>query len=369
MSEFSESYHIYTSDFQNVHKSLSTIGMNGYLFKPGTSDKWLSFVPFESFACQPLIVAKALQAPILAYFYAADHGWTVQLTHNGQMHRYECSWEHSVEIRADENFIEKIHNWLSIDLDPTLQELLNNRDIKTVLKEKPAYKFCQALGLQHFDWLSPQYVVADLNEYKKRKDTKLVGSIPKSAIIDQPQLSRIKLERSDLSALEAVEILTPHIQQWADDAVPDFISMSRKLDCAPLDLMINLDGRLTRHGAWRIRYISFSKGVLLWVALYSTGEIKIDAMEYRKEVRVTHWDLRNNHYDSSAVLQHTLQHFVPEFQQGFTIHNLVLSLREWRNQLAWQVDLASKIQSSSLLTRRTWVLTADKLTLLYENSR
>lgn len=365
MSEFSENYHIFSKDFKRIAKELKFIGLNGFLFKP--TGNWCSFVPFKAFSVPILHVSKLLNAPVLAYYFAEDHAWAAQLTNGENIETYECSWDNETHIDFNNNFIEFIHNLLNIELDKTLIKLLANTNIKDILTEKPSCKFCSALGIEYFDWLAPDYIVKDLDIYKKRKDCQLIGKVPDHIFIDQPSSTKIKLLKKDITAKEAVRILTPYIRKWSNDAEPDFIKLHSRINSTQQAQNLAHSGRLVENKAWKIRYISSMKQVLLWISLFYNGDVEIDAMKYDGHTRVDRHHLPDDFIDSTDLINHVIKYYVTDNLSKKTINSLFL--RDWLNELAWEVKLAYTHDSLSTISINTLIFRSNDLELLYQRDR
>jgi len=365
MSEFSESYHIYAQDFLKTHKTLKLLGLNGILFKPKRDNKWCTFIPFEPADFVPSVAYKYISSPIMTYFYAEDHGWSIQLVTDQPPLRYDCSWEEKVKIETEDDFINKLEKLLDVNIDEELKSLLFSTDIDTILHKNPAYMFCAAIGLDKFNWLSPAYILEDLDNYKKRKDCKLVGEVPEKVRIDQPNNTKIKLPEYNLSAKEAEPLVTPYIKQWAMDAEPDFMSNGRIRSADFRELTIDLNGRITKFGTWNIRYISFSKGVLLWVALSAKGDIEITyASKINLNYPFEHWHKDRSYHDSTEVFQCLMEEHVTKKPDELFFANICAELSMWSTTLAWNVMLDYRLITETRSRKSTWILGAHDLNLL-----
>lgn len=92
MSEFSESYHLRSTDIADGISLLRRAGLKGYVFPP--QQGWVSIVAEEnSFAPDQRIVSEN-QGSLLHYVSAEDHGWSFALfEHQRLVCGYDCGWD------------------------------------------------------------------------------------------------------------------------------------------------------------------------------------------------------------------------------------------------------------------------------------
>ena len=97
MSEFSESYHLKTSETEHGIELLSRAGLRGFVF-PATNG-WVTVLPEgEPFAPnEPLI--KASTGTLFYFGNAEDHGWWFAVYVDANpIASYTCSWEDSIQV-------------------------------------------------------------------------------------------------------------------------------------------------------------------------------------------------------------------------------------------------------------------------------
>lgn len=160
MSEFSESYHLRSTDANEAVALLKRSGRKGYVFPPANG--WVSFVAENhNFEPDPAIVG-ANQGLLLHYVSAEDHGWSFALFEStAEKCRFSCQWENDVEIDPSRYVPANLGlSGLKID-DGELERIVSLDTIDDVIAEEPAKKFAELMGLPHYEWLSFDYVARD----------------------------------------------------------------------------------------------------------------------------------------------------------------------------------------------------------------
>lgn len=160
MSEFSESYHLRTSDTNAAVELLKRAGRKGYVFP--AENGWVTLVAEQNtFEPDPAVVG-ANRGLLLHYVSAEDHGWSFSLFDSTEEKcRFSCQWENEVEIDpsryAPENLVR-----LGFEIDPEeLQRIVSLDTIEQVFEQAPAAGFAQLVRLPHYEWLSFDYVARD----------------------------------------------------------------------------------------------------------------------------------------------------------------------------------------------------------------
>ena len=163
MSEFSESYHLRTSDTNAAIELLKRAGRKGYVFP--AADGWVTFVAEENtFEPDPAVIA-ANQGLLLHYVSAEDHGWSFSLFENtGEKCRFNCQWENEVEIDPSRYSPEAL-GLLGLKFDAEeLTRIVSLDTIEGVFADAPAPRFAELMRLPRHDWLSFDYVDRDLRD-------------------------------------------------------------------------------------------------------------------------------------------------------------------------------------------------------------
>jgi hypothetical protein len=166
MSEFSESYHLLSSNPNDATVLLEELGLAGYVYPE--CNGWTTFlVEGGSFVPDVRIVGAARHL-LLHFVSAEDHGWSFSLFDSGQIiSAYQCRWNDAIEF-DDSNYSrtvieERIQVHKSEGLDD-FEQHFRSTYIDEVLDAEPSKIFAQAIGLEHYDWLSFDYVSRDLLE-------------------------------------------------------------------------------------------------------------------------------------------------------------------------------------------------------------
>src|SRR5262245_5368123 len=111
MSEFSQSYHLRTSDEADGVALLERAGRSGWVMTPG--DEWVTVIAFPDTFGEPLpAMVEANEGLLVFYLNAEDHGWLFTVFQGAQpVSSYGCSWEEALDVQDDQ-------------LDPGLVETL-----------------------------------------------------------------------------------------------------------------------------------------------------------------------------------------------------------------------------------------------------
>ena len=166
MSEFSESYHLRTERAEDAIELLRRAQLKGYVFQPTSG--WVTFVAEGGeFEPDPRIVAAA-NHPLLHYVSAEDHCRSFNLFNGANaVSGYHCGWDDDITFDdsmysrdALEQFVPSVQPAL---LDE-LEQHLHPKEFDEVLDSEPSKLFAQALELEHYEWLSFDYIARDLQD-------------------------------------------------------------------------------------------------------------------------------------------------------------------------------------------------------------
>jgi hypothetical protein len=163
MSEFSESYHLRSERAEDAVELLRRARRKGYVYQPVNG--WVTFLAEEGvFEPDERIVAAASH-PVLHYVSAEDHGWSFTLFDRGEVvSGYRCDWDD--EIRVDDSKYSRaalqqvVPSAESTRLDE-FERWLHPTDLDELFGAEPSKLLAQALGLEHYDWLSYDYIARD----------------------------------------------------------------------------------------------------------------------------------------------------------------------------------------------------------------
>lgn len=164
MSEFSESYHLYTNNPKEAITLINESGKKGYVFKE--SNGWVTFVIKGSeFNPDPAIVINNMGI-LLHYVYAEDHGWAAKIFKGNELvFDYSCEWDEDFLVQKNIFNIEIIkelfkNQSINIDEFERCFEIDSEEELFD-LENPPAYQFAENIGLVHFAWISADYVSQD----------------------------------------------------------------------------------------------------------------------------------------------------------------------------------------------------------------
>ena len=166
MSEFSESYHLRSDRAEAAVQLLRRAGRKGYVYQP--AGDWVSFVAEEgAFEPDQRIVAAASH-PLLHFVSAEDHGWSFALFDQGKVvSAYGCEWENDVTFDDSRYSREALQRFVP-SADPSSLDEFERRmhptDIDELLQGNLSRMLAEALGLEHYEWLSYSYIASDSPE-------------------------------------------------------------------------------------------------------------------------------------------------------------------------------------------------------------
>lgn len=181
MSEFSESYHLWTDTIDDGKDLLNRSRLNGFIFPE--HNNWVTILPEGDIFILKKKLIEANQGILLHYIYAADHGWSFGIYKKSDLECfYECEWDRypNITIKDKKLKLEVFRNIIDVKRFASLEKHIklvfypeSNDDL--IVDEdcnSTAYKFSNLIGLKHYQWLSHAYVYSDSlenpNELKDR---------------------------------------------------------------------------------------------------------------------------------------------------------------------------------------------------------
>lgn len=157
MSEFSQSYHLHTSDKEEAVSLLKRSGKHGYVFEP--TNGWVTFVIADGDFSVDEVVMEQNTGTLVHYVYAEDHGWELLVyIKNKLVFDYNCAWEDELIIKAGRLDLNVIQNLIAEqgNAADNLESIFGIEDIEELfsLETPPAYMIADRLGIMHYEWLS-----------------------------------------------------------------------------------------------------------------------------------------------------------------------------------------------------------------------
>jgi hypothetical protein len=335
LSEFSDSFHVRAPNRRAVSQRMVSGKVRGVVFPP--KNGWCTVVPFEGDDRKVEELARFFALPVLRYIYAEDHGWGFAMAHNGAINvKYEASWDEDVMIDDKNLDINILRPYVLSNVDVRkLETRLRNAAAPEIGKAPLAYEFACAIGLPKFQWLSPTYVTLDFKRGHLPKAATVIGEPDPDPVLPQPAIDKIAVPRSDLSAFEALELVTPKVLEWDPDAHSDLIHSRGDLKRRDMEgPMVSSEGRTREHGQWGIRFISKNNGVIAFVTLAASGEVAIKALA--NDINAQSWHRPDNSIDSTRLMQIT----EPIYEQKrkaetAPLFDRIISLRPWGPKERW----------------------------------
>jgi hypothetical protein len=271
VSEFSASYHIRTTDQRVAQQRLRQAKISGIVFGPANG--WLTFVPYANLdafrssgdpANFAAPLSRILDAPVIYYNYAEDHGWGFALAQAGRcISRFACWWDPAAAIERELLDLEVLTPFgARTAIEPLLEPYGPGGDPE----DTPAYHFAELLELPAYRWLSPdlaQRHTSDLLAQGGRK----VGTKPRDTAeqMSLPPNRRLTLPRADLSAREALAIVEPFAAGFKSPWHLASLSGGGG---------IQDDGRNNpRFGMWCFTYRDVAAGKAIDIRLYGMGSL------------------------------------------------------------------------------------------------
>ncbi|HSY16964.1 MAG TPA: hypothetical protein VK815_01455 [Candidatus Acidoferrales bacterium] len=166
MSEFSESYHLRSNRMEDAVELLQRAKLRGYVYQPVNG--WVTFLAQDGVFEPDQRIVDATTKPLLHYVSAEDHGWSFVLFNEGNIVcRYRCDWDDDIRFEDSEYSRAAIQQTVpsaNPALLDELEPLLQPEDFDDLFETEPSKLLARALGLEHYDWLSYEYMEADFTE-------------------------------------------------------------------------------------------------------------------------------------------------------------------------------------------------------------
>jgi hypothetical protein len=168
MSEFSESYHLKSTIQEDGVMLLKKAGLSGYVL-PNTRGNWVTIVVKDSNFEPIRSLIDVNEGELLHHIYAEDHGWLMSVYNsNKHVFEYECDWEDEIFINDKNLDFDVLSNLVKpsvLDMNE-LKEIFYPKDFDSIFENPPAYRIAEILGIEHYGWVSFDYVHNIVQEHE-----------------------------------------------------------------------------------------------------------------------------------------------------------------------------------------------------------
>lgn len=175
MSEFSDSYHLRSSDQAEGVSLLQRAAIRGYVFLP--SNGWVTILA-EGKPFQPnKALIRANSGLMLHFMHGGDHGWEFGIyDHESLVCAHACDWggetlglkNENLDIHRLTILISEISGETRKLSEEEIRSLFYPEDIEEIMDEgSPAYEFVELLGLENFSWTSFEYMDSEYDPCKE----------------------------------------------------------------------------------------------------------------------------------------------------------------------------------------------------------
>ncbi|PWV94456.1 hypothetical protein DFQ01_13021 [Paenibacillus cellulosilyticus] len=170
MSEFSESYHLFSTDQNDGVKLLKRAWLQGYVYP--ASNNWVTILPSgKNFQPNKRLI-RSNKSVLVHFVNAEDHGWSISIyDENKRTFHYECTWEDDIEINQDEynreRMVELINqnpNKLTSVTPLDITKIFYVSDFDDLAERDPVHQIASLLRLEHYEWISFHYVQSEYKE-------------------------------------------------------------------------------------------------------------------------------------------------------------------------------------------------------------
>jgi hypothetical protein len=185
MSEFSESYHLFSNEQKDGIELLKRSLLRGFVYPD--SNNWVTIIPSGRIFQVNRRLINSNRSVLIHLINAEDHGWSLSI-YDGKKRtfHYECTWEEDIEINQDEYHRDRLvelinsnpHKNRSITpLDIT--RIFYVSDLEELFEREPVTEIAELLRLDNYEWISYDYVQREYRENPneiKNKGIRLVNS-------------------------------------------------------------------------------------------------------------------------------------------------------------------------------------------------
>ncbi|MBP1999958.1 hypothetical protein J2Z69_000977 [Paenibacillus shirakamiensis] len=170
MSEFSQSYHLRTNDKEEAVMLIKRTGKHGYVFEP--QNGWVTFVIADGdFSVDEQVIIHNT-GRIVHYVFTEDHFWEFLVYDKQELiFAYHCNWEEEeLAIKASQINLSVLQQLATEQGNQSddLEQMFNITDIEDLfeLEMHPAYVVTERSGIEHYQWLSYNYIQEDPSAYE-----------------------------------------------------------------------------------------------------------------------------------------------------------------------------------------------------------
>ena len=175
MSEFSESYHLFTPDQAKALELVRASGLRGFVLAP--ENGWTSFVVDEASFEPDARVTDRNTGYLVHYVNAEDHGWSFELFDGPtSVCRYRCDWENDVQPDLSDFQLPEISQRLGGDIAARIEGILpqlSPTTIEETFEHQTAYDFAKALALPHYEW----FCFEGVSDSYESRDNRYAGCV------------------------------------------------------------------------------------------------------------------------------------------------------------------------------------------------
>lgn len=170
MSEFSESYHLFSTEQNDGVELLKRAWLRGYVYP--ASNHWVTIAPKGEIFKPNKRLINSNKGTLVHLINAEDHGWSISVYDgNKRAFHFECAWEEEVEINQDEynreRMVELINqnpNKLSVVTPLDITKVFYFSDFEEFFERDPVNQIAGLLRLDNYKWVSYEYVQAEYKE-------------------------------------------------------------------------------------------------------------------------------------------------------------------------------------------------------------
>lgn len=165
MSEYSQSYHLLSSEQEDARRLLEAASLEGWVLPPG--DGWVTFVAREDFTGEANPALRHANDDLLLFYVnAEDHGWAFDLFDTQTLlSAYKCEWidvvdQDNTQLRLDLLVELLVARGVQVDRGALAQALDVHSldDVINGLGPNPGHQFASAIGLTWYEWMSSGYI-------------------------------------------------------------------------------------------------------------------------------------------------------------------------------------------------------------------